>query len=109
MARTILIADNDVTTRSFLQSVLEQEGYELIHAESAEQALAITRTAQIDGFFLDIAIPGTNGIGLCRALRGMPEHRNTPIAMSGARSGAELDAQAVQYGDIFCLRAFFVS
>src|SRR5262249_37978234 len=39
-----------------------------------EEALAFISTRQINGVFLDIG-----QIGLCRALRGMPAHRKTPI------------------------------
>jgi adenylate cyclase len=74
MTRTILIADDDAGARSFLQSVLEREGFNVVHAKSGEEALASVSSRQIDGVFLDI-----EHIGLCRALRGMPQHRNTPI------------------------------
>jgi class 3 adenylate cyclase len=79
MTQTILIADDDANARSFLQVVLEQEGYAVVHAESGEHALALVSRHHIDGIFLNIEIPSTNGIGLCRALRAMPQHRNTPI------------------------------
>jgi class 3 adenylate cyclase len=74
MTRTILIADDDAGARSFLQSVLEKEGCDVVHAVSREEALASGSSRQIDGVFLDL-----EQIGLCRALRGMPQHRNTPI------------------------------
>ena len=102
MARTILIADHDAGSRSFLQSVLEQEGYEVVHAESGKQALAIVPTGQIDGFFLEIEIPDTNGIGLCCALRGMPEHRHTPIIFLTAQSDDDaVEAAFAAGGDDF--------
>jgi class 3 adenylate cyclase len=74
MTLTILVADGDANSRSFLQSVLEKDGYDVVHAESCEEALAVVSGRQIDGFFLDI-----DRIGLCHVLRGMPEHRNTPV------------------------------
>jgi class 3 adenylate cyclase len=79
MARTILIADDDSSARTFLQSILEREGYDVIQSDSAEQALAVTRTLQIDGFVIDIEMPGMDGIALCRAIREIDRHRSTPI------------------------------
>ena len=40
MARTILVVDDDASARSVLQGILEPEGYDVIHAESGEHAVA---------------------------------------------------------------------
>jgi adenylate cyclase len=47
MTRTILIADDDAGARSFVQSVLEKEGFDIVHAESGEEALASKKTLEV--------------------------------------------------------------
>ena len=79
MTRTILIVDADSNIRASLQAILEQEGYDIIHADSGEQALAIVRTLQIDVFLLDIGMSGIDGITLCRSIRDFDRHHRTPI------------------------------
>jgi class 3 adenylate cyclase len=97
MTRTILIADGDANARSFLQNVLEKEGYDVVHAESGEASLALVSDRQIDGVFVDI-----EHIGLCRTLRGMPQHRNTPIIFLADRSDDDaLEAAFAVGGDDF--------
>src|SRR5215813_13133048 len=97
MTCTILIADDDANARGFLQSVLEKEGYDVVHAESGEAALSLVSDRQIDGVFVDI-----EHIGLCRTLRGMPGHRNTPIIFLTDRSDDDaLEAAFAVGGDDF--------
>jgi CheY-like chemotaxis protein len=45
---TILIAEDDVRSRNGLQQLLEPEGYDVIQAESGEQALALATAMQVD-------------------------------------------------------------
>jgi len=102
MRRTILIADYDLGRRTILQQALEPDGYEIIHAESGEQALALAHTLQIDGFILDIAMPRMNGIALCRAFRGVEKYRSTPIILlTGNDDAAVLEAAAAAGADDF--------
>jgi class 3 adenylate cyclase len=97
MTRTILIADDDANARSFLFSVLEREGYDVVYAESGEGALALISDRQIDGVFVDI-----EHMGLCHALRGMPKHQNTPIIFLSDRSDDDaIEAAFAVGGDDF--------
>jgi class 3 adenylate cyclase len=102
MTRTVLIADDDSNIRNFLQSVLEREGYGVIHAESGDQVLALAQTRQIDAFLLDIEMPQIDGMSLCRSLRAMEQHRRTPILfLTGKGTDDILDAAFAAGGDDF--------
>lgn len=81
MTNTILIADDDISVRTLLKSLLEPEGYETVLAESGEQALALASERLIDAFILDFEMPRINGIVLCRSLRGMEQYRSAPIIL----------------------------
>jgi adenylate cyclase len=107
MRRTILIADDDVDGRTILQQVLEPDGYDIIQAESGEQALALAQTLQVDGFILDIEMPRMNGIALCRALRDMEKYRTAPIIfLTGNDLEASLETAFEAGGDDFISKPY---
>lgn len=102
MRRTILIVDDDSGCRGLLQAILERDGYDVIQSDSAEQALAVVHTLQIDAFVLDVEMPRMNGIALCRALRQIESHRSTPIIfLTGSDSDEILDSAFAAGGDDF--------
>jgi len=58
---TILVADDDRTTRSVLASLLQNEGYRVVQADSGDTCLAKGRETLIDAFLVDIRMPGMGG------------------------------------------------
>ena len=102
MARTILIVDDDESAREVLLQMLEFEGYEVIQAESGEQAIALASSVQIDAFLLDIAMPRMSGIDLCRALRRMEQYSAVPIIfLTGQADDVVLEEAFASGGDDF--------
>ena len=87
--KTILVVEDEPLVLSFLRAVLEDLGYEVFEAASAESALEIWRNQapSIDLLFTDIFMPGMNGAELARVLQaaqpdlrivytsGAPRHR----------------------------------
>jgi adenylate cyclase len=106
MKRTILIADDDPGTRDFLQTVLEQEGYDAIQADSGEQASAVVHTLQINAFILGTVLPGMSGLALCRAIRKIERHRTTPVIfLTNSDADDEVDGVFSAGGDDFVLKS----
>ena len=62
MAPKIMIVDDDENFRGTLQSVLEEEGLDVILAEDGFQAIWMVSQNQIDLVLLDVFMPGINGI-----------------------------------------------
>jgi class 3 adenylate cyclase len=79
MAKKILIVDDEAAIRVVLQSLLQEEGYEVFANRTGEEALATATEHEIDGFLLDVELQGMSGLELCRALRTMDRYRLTPI------------------------------
>jgi len=72
---TILIIDDDDSLRTTLALILQKAGYKVTTAESAEAALAILQVGCCyDCAFLDLKMPGMNGIELSR-YAGYHSHR----------------------------------
>jgi len=76
---TILVADDDRTTRTVLASLLQNEGFQIELAESGDKCLSIAQEREIDAFLIDIRMPGLGGLELCGELRAMDRYRITPI------------------------------
>jgi CheY-like chemotaxis protein len=67
--RRLLIADDDLVTRKRLETVLSQEGYEVIHAATGREALAFLRTSPAPLIvLLNQSLSGTTGEEVLAAL-----------------------------------------
>ena len=60
---TILLVDDDTRVRKFARKVLEQEGYTVLEAKDAEEALRLGQESagSIRLLLTDLAMPGMNG------------------------------------------------
>ena len=76
---TILVADDDTDVRGTLSRSLVRHGYEVLTANSGVEALAMTRQMLPDLLVLDMAMPGLDGIEVCRRLRADPSVSDTPV------------------------------
>jgi adenylate cyclase len=98
MKRTILIVDHNATTRTTLYHILEPEGFDLIHAESGEQALALAAALDVDIFIVGIEMPRMSGIVLCRELRTIEKYSTVPIIFLAGDSADTLLHEALTTG-----------
>jgi CheY-like chemotaxis protein len=65
----LLIVDDEAAIRWALQKTLQRMNFEIVEAETGEQAIALVRTVRFDAVLLDIGMPGMNGIETCRKVR----------------------------------------
>src|ERR1700687_5654742 len=65
----ILCTEDDADTRDLLRVVLEAEGFEVICAEDAAQAMSLATAEKFDLYVLDNWLPEVAGDDLCRKLR----------------------------------------
>src|SRR5579862_2132158 len=82
MKHSILIVDDEPGIRESLANVLQDEGYQVESAESAEACLKILETAKFDVVLLDIWLPGMDGIQALEKIRA-GEAPPTVIMISG--------------------------
>jgi len=79
-SRTIvLIVEDDPETRRLYSDVLEREGFLADQAHNGFQALEKIRKHPPALVLLDIALPGMDGIELCRELRRDARTRDIPV------------------------------
>lgn len=75
----VLIVEDDPTIRRFYQRVFELDGFVTDEAHNGLQALEKAIQSAPDLVLTDIAVPGIDGIELCRRLRAHQSTRDIPV------------------------------
>lgn len=84
----VLVADDSGFMRRVLSSALKSNGFEVVgEARDGDEALAMWTALKPDVMTLDLAMPGTDGIGVLRALRQAGE-TSVPVVVVSAFSPA---------------------
>jgi two-component system, OmpR family, response regulator ResD len=65
----VLIADDDTVVRDMVRRYLERDGLDVAIAQDGTQARRLLESGQIDVAVLDVMMPGSDGLTLCRDLR----------------------------------------
>jgi len=81
LAGTVLIVDDDFTTRLLARESLEGAGFEVSETEDSGKALELFDRLNPEIILLDVLMPGIDGFTVCKQIRRHPEGWNTPILM----------------------------
>jgi len=84
---TVLIVDDEPIVRDVVARYLKREGYETLEAGDGEAARALIESDAPNLVVLDVMLPGTDGLALCRWIRTKGD---LPVIMLTAR-GEEAD------------------
>jgi DNA-binding response OmpR family regulator len=95
----ILTVEDDERIRTAVRMALEDEGWDVVEAESGEVAVGLFGDAPTDVVLIDLMLPGMDGFELCRSIR---KASDVPIVMVTARADthdvvAGLEAGADDY------------
>jgi CheY-like chemotaxis protein len=102
--RLVLIVEDDPETRQFYVDALSGHGFRTIDAHNGLQALDKALAAMPDVVLADIAVPGIDGIELCRRLRADERTRAIPIlAITGYEDRRYRD-RAIEAGAVAVLQ-----
>ncbi len=85
--RKILICDDDANIRNIMEFSLEAEGFHVLAAADGEQALRMVIGEHPDLVILDVMMPGSDGLSVCRELKQNPATRHIPVLLLTAKSG----------------------
>jgi len=84
---TVLVVDDEPIVREVVIRYLQREGYTTLEASDGELARIMLESQKPDLVVLDVMLPGTNGLELCRWIRSRSE---LPVILLTAR-GEEAD------------------
>lgn len=106
MSRHILVVDDDPLMRRSLAFHLEQAGYRVDTAASAEDALAFVKRVLPTLILLDISLPGMDGLEALRELRAL--HTIPVIFLTARRRGLDEVLGLELGGDDYITKPFDV-
>lgn len=90
LEKTILVVEDEPDIAELLIFNLEKAGYNYKVVMSGDEALKYIRATKPDAIFLDLMIPGIDGLKLCRILKTDLQTKDIPIIVVSAK-GAEAD------------------
>ncbi len=76
---TVLYVEDNFANRRLVSRVLTAEGYTILEAESAQEALTVIEEKTPDIILMDINMPEIDGYTLTGKLKDMPKLKNVPI------------------------------
>lgn len=85
LGNAILCVDDDVEILQFMRNCLENEGYKVDVATSGEECIEKAQMGQFRLVLLDIAMPGLDGIEVCRTIRTNPKLKGICIHIVTAK------------------------
>lgn len=83
MSEKILVVDDEREIADLVALYLENEGYQVFKCYGGSDAMRLIGQEQLDLAILDVMLPGTNGMEICRRIR---ENFNYPVIMLTAKS-----------------------
>jgi len=84
---TVLVVDDEPTIREIVVTYLKRDGYRTLEAADGDRARELIDNERPDLVVLDVMLPGTDGLELCRRIRA---GSHLPVIMLTAR-GEESD------------------
>ncbi len=93
---TILIVDDEKNYRMVLSAFLSGEGYEMLTADSAQGALEVVDSVDLDLVLTDMKMPVMDGIELLKQIKEKNPH--LPVVMMTAYGTVERAVEAMQLG-----------
>lgn len=100
MRSVILIIDDDLNTRIFLERFAGAEGYISVLAESGEEALAALERKLPDIILLDAKMPGLDGFETCRRIKALKGAAHIPVIFMTGLSDTEHVVQGLSAGGV---------
>jgi len=102
---TLLVVDKEANTRLLFKDEFQGEGYEVVVAETTEEALGEIYRSEPDIVTLNLKVPGAEGIELLRKIK--QEGSGVPVVVTSACAGykndirlGNCDAFVVQSADL---------
>jgi CheY-like chemotaxis protein len=108
MTRAALVVDDDPFIRRLIATTLEDVAeFEIHEAADGMEALEVARRERPSLVFLDIDMPGIDGIDACRQMRADRATSATTIVMLTAAHGEAIEREAAAAGaDLYLTKPF---
>lgn len=95
---TVLVVDDEANSRTITLSLLEDQGYRTLGAESGEQALELMGMNLPDLVILDVEMDGMSGFEVVKRLKDQARTRPVPVIMVTGRTDQASRVRALENG-----------
>ncbi len=107
--KKILLIEDDTDLFSLLKYNLEKEGFSLTGLQTGKGALEFCRQVRPDLVLLDIMLPDSDGLDICKRIRQDPDLAATPIIFLTARASETDRIVGLELGaNDYVVKPFFV-
>ncbi len=101
----VLVVDDEKLIRWSVAERLQRDGYEVLSAESGEQALEMVAATPPDLMLLDVRLPGIDGVQTLQ--RALSLHPELAVLMMSAHSTVDIAVDAMKHGAVdFLVKPF---
>jgi DNA-binding response OmpR family regulator len=83
-SRQVLVVDGDASARRDVRTACEQDGYQVLEADSAAEGLRVHSSAHPSLILLEVSLPDGSGFDMCREIRRTDPA--SPVIMMSTRS-----------------------
>lgn len=84
--KTVAVIEDNADLFALLKYNLEKEGFRMVGLQTGKGAIELCRRERADLVILDIMLPDSDGIDICRGIRSHPELAGLPIIFLTARA-----------------------
>jgi len=107
--KKILLIEDDADLFALLKYNLEKEGYVFTGSQTGKGAIELCRREKPDLIILDIMLPDSDGLEICKGIRNHPELAHIPVIFLTARVGETDRIIGLELGaNDYIVKPFFV-
>jgi DNA-binding response OmpR family regulator len=107
--KRILLIEDDADLYALLKYNLEKEGYALTGLQTGRGALELCRQTRPDLILLDIMLPDSDGLDICKGIRSDSDLAGTPVIFLTARASETDRIVGLELGaNDYVVKPFFV-
>jgi len=82
----ILVVDDSPTDRQFMLETLAKKGYQVVVADSGEEAIVKAKSERPDLILMDVVMPGINGYQATRAITRDEATKHIPVILCSSKN-----------------------
>ena len=107
--RKIVLIEDDADLYALLKYNLEKEGFAMAGAQTGKGAIELCRRERPDLILLDIMLPDSDGLDICKGIRSHPELAHIPVIFLTARASETDRIVGLELGaNDYIVKPFFI-
>lgn len=107
--KKIVLIEDDSDLYALLKYNLEKEGFALAGAQTGKGAIELCRRERPDLIILDIMLPDSDGLDICKGIRAHPELAHIPVIFLTARASEADRIVGLELGaNDYIVKPFFI-